>query len=228
MEPIRFRDRREAGRRLVAKLGAYAGRPDAIVLGLPRGGVPVAYEIARGLALPLDLFLVRKLGVPGHEELAMGAVADGGVRVLNDDVVQQLSISEQVIAATAARETAELARRARLYRGDLPPPDVEGRVAILVDDGLATGATMRAAIAALLRQRPARIVVAVPAAAPDTCARLEREADEIMCDITPEPFVAVGHWYEDFVQTTDGEVRDLLAKARLPAAAPSAQSPVGQ
>jgi putative phosphoribosyl transferase len=228
MEPIRFRDRREAGRRLVAKLGVYAGRPEAIVLGLPRGGVPVAYEIARGLALPLDLFLVRKLGVPGHEELAMGAVADGGVRVLNDDVVQQLAISEQVIAATAARETAELARRARLYRGDLPPPDVEGRVAILVDDGLATGATMRAAIAALLRQRPARIVVAVPVAAPDTCARLEREADEIVCDITPEPFVAVGHWYDDFAQTTDGEVRDLLAKARLPAAAPSPQSTVGQ
>jgi predicted phosphoribosyltransferase len=212
MELQPFRDRSEAGRLLAAKLDAYANRPDVTVLALPRGGVPVAYEVAHTLGAPLDVFLVRKLGVPGHEELAMGAVATGGVRVLNDQVVRGLRIPNYVIDAVTAQEEQELQRRERLYRGGRPPPDVRGRTVILVDDGLATGATMNAAIKALRQQQPARIVVAVPTAAPETCEALRAEVDDVICAITPEPFQAVGLWYEDFSQTTDDEVRDLLAR----------------
>lgn len=214
MEPPRFADRRAAGRDLAALLAVYAGRFDVVVLGLARGGVPVAYEVARALRAPLDAFLVRKLGVPGCEELAMGAVASGGTRILNDAVVRQLGIEGPVIDAVAARETTELARRERLYRGGRAPPEIRGRVVILVDDGLATGATMRAAIAALRQAGPARIVAAAPAGAPDTCAELQNEADEVVCAITPDPFFAVGRWYRDFGQTCDDEVYDLLARAR--------------
>jgi predicted phosphoribosyltransferase len=210
MRPQRFRNRTDAGRQLAEKLAAYADRPDVLVLALPRGGVPVGFEVARALGAPLDVFLVRKLGVPGYEELAMGAVATGGVRVLNDEIVRGLGILEHQIDAVVARELQELARRERLYRGDRPPPDVAGRTVILVDDGLATGATMRAAVAALRRQRPAGIVVAVPTASPDTCEALKAEADDVICAMTPDPFFAVGHWYDDFTQTTDEEVRDLL------------------
>jgi predicted phosphoribosyltransferase len=212
MQPQRFRNRTDAGRQLAEKLAAYADRPDVLVLALPRGGVPVGFEVARALGAPLDVFLVRKLGVPGHEELAMGAVATAGVRVLNDEIVRGLGISEREIDAVVARELHELTRRERLYRGDCPPPDVAGRTVILVDDGLATGATMRAAVAALRRQPQARIVIAVPTASPDTCEALKAEADDVVCAITPEPFFAVGHWYEDFTQTTDDEVRELLAR----------------
>jgi predicted phosphoribosyltransferase len=211
MKPQRFRNRTDAGRRLAEKLAAYADRPDVLVLALPRGGVPAGYEVAWTLGAALDVFIVRKLGVPGREELAMGAVASGGVRVLNDEIVRGLGISEDEIDAAVARELQELGRRGRLYRGDRPPPDVAGRTVILVDDGLATGATMRAAVAALRQQHPARIVVAVPTASPDTCESLKAEADDVICAMTPEPFFAVGHWYEDFTQTTDNEVRELLA-----------------
>jgi predicted phosphoribosyltransferase len=208
-----FADRREAGRFLAGKLTGYADRPDVLVLALPRGGVPVAFEVASALHAPLDVFLVRKLGVPGHEELAMGAIASGGVRVLNEDVVRALRIPGDVLEAVAEAEQAELERRERIYRGDRPPPDVRGRTVILVDDGLATGSTMRAAVAALRRQGPARIVVAVPVGAPETCAEFEREADEVVCARTPEPFYAVGLWYGDFSQTTDEEVHELLERA---------------
>lgn len=210
MKLQRFRNRTDAGRQLAERLAAYANRSDVLVLGLPRGGVPVGFEVARALGAPLDVFLVRKLGVPGYEELAMGAVASGGGRVLNDEIVRGLGISENEIDAAVARELEEVARRERLYRGDRPPPDVAGRTVILVDDGLATGATMRAAVAALRRQRPAGIVVAVPTASPDTCEALKAEADDVICAMTPEPFFAVGHWYDDFTQTTDEEVRDFL------------------
>ena len=210
MRPQRFRNRTDAGRQLAEKLATYADRPDVLVLALPRGGVPVGSEVARALGAPLDAFLVRKLGVPGYEELAMGAVATGGVRVLNDEIVRGLGIVEHVIDVAVAREMEELARREQLYRGGSPPPNVAGRTVILVDDGLATGATMRAAVAALRRQHPARIVVAVPTASPDTREALKAEADDVVCATTPEPFFAVGHWYEDFSQTTDDEVRDLL------------------
>jgi erythromycin esterase-like protein/predicted phosphoribosyltransferase len=216
MKPRVFRDRSEAGRLLAEKLTAYANRPDVIVLALPRGGVPVAYEVARALHVPLDVFVVRKLGIPGHEELAMGALATGGVRVLNEEVVQALGIPDYVIDAVAAQEQQELVRRERLYRAGRPPPDVRGRTVILVDDGLATGATMHAAIQALRQLQPARIVVAVPTASPDICEQLKAEVDEVICDITPEPFRAVGAWYEDFSQTTDEEVRDLLARQWQP------------
>jgi len=212
MSPVRFRDRSDAGRRLAEKLAAYADRPDIVVLGLPRGGVPVAFEVARTLAAPLEVFVVRKLGVPGHEELAMGAVATGGVRVFNDEIVQGLGIPEDQIDAVAARELQELARRERAYRNGRAPLDVTGKTVILVDDGLATGATMRAAVRALKQQGPERIVVAVPTASPNTSAGLKAEADEVVCVITPEPFVAVGYWYDDFSQTTDAEVGDLLAQ----------------
>jgi predicted phosphoribosyltransferase len=184
-----------------------------LVLALPRGGVPVAYEVARALDAPLDVFLVRKLGVPGHEELAMGAIASGGVRVLNEDVVHHLRIPDEAIEKVARREQQELERREREYRGDRPPPEVSGRTVILIDDGLATGSTMRAAVMALRQQRPARIIVAVPAAAESTCDEFRAEVDEVFCAITPEPFYAVGLWYEDFSQTTDEEVRDLLERA---------------
>ncbi|HWE07253.1 MAG TPA: erythromycin esterase family protein, partial [Rhizomicrobium sp.] len=207
-----FRDRREAGRVLAEKLATYANRSDLLVLALPRGGVPVAYEVARALRAPLDVYVVRKLGVPGYEELAMGAVATGGVRVLNDQIVERLGIPDQMIDAVAAREQRELARRERLYRGDRPPPHVNGRTVILVDDGLATGATMQAAVEALRQQNPARIVVAVPTASPDTCEEMKKKADEVICAITPEPFYAVGRWYDDFSQTTDDEVTALLGE----------------
>jgi erythromycin esterase-like protein/predicted phosphoribosyltransferase len=213
-----FRDRSEAGRLLASKLAAYGNHPDVLVLALPRGGVPVAYEVARVLGAPLDVFLVRKLGVPGHEELAMGAVATGGVRVLNDQVVRALRIPDYVIDAVTAQEQQELTRRERLYRGGRPSPDVRGRTVILVDDGLATGATMHAAIKALRQLQLARLVVAVPTAAPETCEALRAEVDEVICAITPEPFYAVGLWYEDFSQTTDEEVRDLLARRQHPEA----------
>jgi len=218
-----FRDRAEAGRKLAEKLVAYAGRPDVLVLALPRGGVPVGYEVARVLEAPLDVFVVRKLGVPGHEELAMGAVASGGAWVLNDDVVGALSIPDRVIRAVAARELQELARRERLYRDDRPPPDVRGRTVILVDDGLATGSTMRAAVAALRRLEPARLIVAVPTAAPSTCAEFSDEVDECICCIMPDPFYAVGVWYEDFSQTTDEQVRDLLERADVGTMAPTGE-----
>ena len=211
--PRAYRDRTEAGVELAKKLGAYANRAEAIVLALPRGGVPVAYEVARALHAPLDVFLVRKLGVPGHEELAMGAVATGDVRVLNAEVVRALGIPSSVIDAVAAWELEEVRRRERLYRGDRPPPDVRGKTVILVDDGLATGSTMLAAVKALRLQQPAQIVVAVPIAAPDTCELLRAEVDDVVCAVTPEPFYAVGLWYQDFSQTTDDEVRELLAQA---------------
>jgi putative phosphoribosyl transferase len=208
-----FQDRTDAGRQLAAELGAYAGRTDVLVLALPRGGVPVAYEVARALHAPLDVFLVRKLGLPGRAELAMGAIASGGILVLNEDVVQVLQVPEEVIEAVAGQEQEELERRERLYRDDRPLPAVEGRTVILVDDGLATGSTMRAAVAALRRLRPARLVIAVPVAAPETCAELREEVDDIVCVRTPKPFYAVGCWYEDFTQTSDEEVRQLLEAA---------------
>jgi predicted phosphoribosyltransferase len=213
MNGSRFRNRSEAGRLLAAKLAAYAKRPDVIVLALPRGGVPVAYEVARALEVPLDVFLVRKLGVPGHEEYALGAIATGGVRVINQDVVRASGIPPATIEAIAAREQQELERRERLYRGDRPPPDMHGRTVILVDDGLATGATMYAAVQALRRQGAGRVVVAVPIAPPETCDQLREVVDDVVCAVTPEPFHAVGLWYEDFSQTTDDEVRDLLARS---------------
>jgi len=208
-----FHDRAEAGRMLGERLSAYAGQDDVIVLGLPRGGVPVAFEVARALDVPLDIFLVRKIGVPGHEELAMGAIATGGVCVLNDEVVRALAIPGGVVAAAADRERCELARRERLYRGQIAASQVRGRVAILVDDGLATGSTMRAAVLAVRRLRPKRIVVAVPVGEPTTCDELTDEADETICARTPDRFGAVGIWYGDFEQTTDQEVTDLLARA---------------
>ena len=192
----------------------YADRDDVLVLALPRGGVPVGFEVAQALRAPLDVFIVRKLGVPGHDELAMGAIATGGVRVLNDDVVISLELEPDVIDAVAAREGKELARRERLYRGARPAPDVHGRTVILVDDGLATGSTMRAAVAALRKQTPARIVVAVPVAAPETCEEFKAEVDEVVCAATPRMFNGVGRWYENFSQTTDEEVHELLAQAR--------------
>jgi predicted phosphoribosyltransferase len=211
-----FRDRTEAGRFLAGKLTAYANRPDVLVLALPRGGVPVGYEVARALHAPLDVFLVRKLGVPGREELAMGAIASGGVRFLNETVIRGLKIPDDVIEAVGAEEQRELERREKAYRGDRPAPDVRGRTVILVDDGLATGSSMRAAVAALRRQGPAHIVVAVPVGAPETCDDFQEETDETICARTPDPFWGVGLWYEDFSQTTDAEVRDLLQRAESP------------
>jgi putative phosphoribosyl transferase len=210
---MRFRDRAEAGRLLADRLEEYAGRDDVIVLALPRGGVPVGAELARRLGAPLDLFLVRKLGVPGREELAMGAIASGGVRVLNDDVVAELGITEEDIARTALVEGRELERREQRYRNGRPVADLRGRTVILVDDGLATGATMRAAALAVRGQGPERVVVAVPVAAEPTCDEFPAEVDEVVCALTPEPFLSVGSWYEDFSQTTDEEVRELLARA---------------
>lgn len=208
-----FRDRTQAGRVLAAHLNRFAGRSDLLILALPRGGVPVAAEVAEALHAPLDIYLVRKLGVPGQEELAMGAIASGGVRVLNEDVVRALDIPDDQIDAVAAAEGREMERRERAYRDDRPPPEVHDRVVILVDDGLATGSTMRAAITALREQGPARIVVAVPVGARRTCEELSRIADEVVCARSPEPFYAVGAWYQDFSQTTDGEVSELLQHA---------------
>jgi putative phosphoribosyl transferase len=213
-----FHDRHDAGRQLAARLAAYANRPHVLVLGLPRGGVPVAFEVAKSLAAPLDIFLVRKLGVPGREELAMGAIASGGVRVVNAEVVRALDIPPEVIDRVAAEEERELARREWEYRDDRPPPDVAGKVVLLVDDGLATGSSMRAAVMALRQRAPEEIVVAVPVGAAETCAALNQLADATVCAYTPEHFAAVGIWYADFSQTTDKEVRDLLAAAAKPAA----------
>lgn len=213
--PIRrFHDRSEAGRRLAAELGKYKGRDDLVVLGLPRGGVPVAFEVANALDAPLDVFVVRKLGFPGHEELAIGALASGGVRFVNEELARTYGISTEDIDDIARREQVELTRRERQYRDGRPFPDVHGKTVILVDDGLATGASMRAAVEALRRAAPARIVVAVPVSSPDTCAALEDVADETVCAMTPASFSAVGQWYEDFEQTTDDEVRELLTRAR--------------
>jgi predicted phosphoribosyltransferase len=213
-----FHDRHDAGRQLADRLSHYAGRPDVIVLALPRGGVPIGFEVAQALDVALDVFLVRKLGVPGREELAMGAIASGGVRVLNDEVVRALRIPPGIIDAVAADEQAELERREQAYRDGRPAPDVRGRVAILVDDGLATGSSMRAAVEALRQRDPARVVVAVPVGAPETCAALGEIADEVVCGYEPEHFAAVGLWYADFTQTSDDEVRELLAQAAGPRA----------
>ncbi|MCI0391127.1 MAG: phosphoribosyltransferase [Acidobacteria bacterium] len=210
---MKFQDRTEAGRMLANKLEVYKNRPDVVVLALPRGGVPVAYEVAEVLNVPLDVFLVRKLGVPGQEELAMGAIASGGVRVLNDDVVDYLLIPDEVIDEVTIKEQQELERREVLYRKDKPAVDVRGRTVILIDDGLATGSTMRAAAASLRKLQPARIVVAVPVAASSACDELGNDVDEIVFAATPEPFYAVGAWYEDFSQTTDEEIHDLLSRA---------------
>ena len=209
-DQLKFGDRRDGGRRLAEHLGRYAQRSDVVVLGLPRGGVPVAAEVSSALAAPLDVFLVRKLGVPGHEELAMGAIASGGVRVLNEDVVRAVGITERELDAVAARELQTLEARERAYRGDRGPLEVRGRTAILVDDGLATGATMRAAIRALRGLGAAEIVVAVPTAPRETCEALGREVDDVVCATTPEPFTAVGIWYRDFTPVSDEEVRELL------------------
>jgi putative phosphoribosyl transferase len=215
----RFRDRYDAGRYLSGMLASWEGAPDLIVLALPRGGVPVAYEIALALRAPLDIFLVRKLGVPGHSELAMGAIAQGGVTVLNDDVVRQLSITPETIERVAERERRELERRSREYRGPLPEPDVAGRTVILVDDGLATGSTMLAALQALRHQRPARIIVSAPVASPQSLANVKRLADETVCPLTPDPLYAVGAWYDDFSETSDDDVRLLLRQAAAASAA---------
>lgn len=209
----RFRDRIDAGRKLAAQLAGYADQPDVLVLGLPRGGVPVAFEVARELRAPLDVFVVRKLGVPGHEELAMGAIASGGVRVLNEDVVHDAGIRDADIERVTRQEQRELEERERKYRGDLPLPRIEGRTVILVDDGLATGATMRAAVVALREQQPEWLVAGVPIASPDICDEFRPLVDEMVCARTPEEFRAVGLWYEDFEATADAEVRDLLMRA---------------
>lgn len=210
---MRFRDRRAAGQALAASLTAYADQADVIVLALPRGGVPVGYEVAMALHLPLDVFLVRKLGVPGHEELAMGAIASGGAKVLNHDVIADMAISEQTLDLVAAAEDAELARREWAYRNGRPALHVAGQGVILVDDGLATGATMRVALISLRQEQPRHLIAAVPVAPAPTCDLLRSLADEVVCLATPEPFYGVGLWYDDFAPTSDGEVRDLLALA---------------
>jgi putative phosphoribosyl transferase len=205
-----FRNRRDAGRILASYMAPYADRPDVVILALPRGGVPVGFELAQALRAPLDVMVVRKLGVPGHEELAMGAIASGGVRILNEDVIRMLNITPEVIDRVAQQEQHELVRRELAYRGDRGPAAVRGRTVVLVDDGLATGSTMRAAVAALRTLQPSRIVIAVPTAAVETCHELKREADDVICAMTPAPFFGVGQWYDDFSQTTDQEVHDLL------------------
>jgi putative phosphoribosyl transferase len=207
---IRFHDRAEAGRRLADDLMAYAHSPNVLVLGLPRGGIPVAFEVAKALQVPLDVLVVRKLGVPDQEELAMGAIASGGIQVLNEEVVRTLGISKEAIEAVTAREQQELLRRERLYRGARPAPELRGRTVILVDDGIATGATMRAAIAVVRAQHPARLVVAIPVAPPSACQEIGAEVDEVICLLTPDLFVGVGLWYEHFPQITDDYVRALL------------------
>ncbi len=222
----RFRNRAEAGHLLAQKLIAYAYRPDVLVLGLPRGGVPVAFEVAKALQVPLDIWLVRKLGVPTQKELAMGAIATGGVRVLNQEVVNWLGISDEVIDKVAAQEQQELERRNQVYRGNRPAPDVRNRTIILVDDGLATGSTMHAAITSLRQQQPDRIIVAVPVAPPSVYKDFKHEADEIVCLQTPELFHAIGVWYVDFSQTTDQEVRDLLEQPSQ--GVPSPGRPIGR
>jgi putative phosphoribosyl transferase len=207
-----YKNRSQAGRELAKALQPCANRPDVLILALPRGGVPVAYEVAKALNIPLDLMLVRKLGLPGHEELAIGAIATGGIRVLNTEVIEGMAISEAQIERIAAAELQELRRRERAYRGERPNAEVQGHGVILIDDGLATGATMQAAIAAIRQQRPAEILVAVPVAPKDTVALLRDQADAVICPATPEPFLGVGRWYEDFTQITDAEVRELLGR----------------
>ncbi|MDM9381352.1 phosphoribosyltransferase [Chlorogloeopsis sp. ULAP01] len=209
---IKFHDRAEAGKMLARRLAAYANRPDVLVVALPRGGVPVAFEVAEALHAPLDICIVRKLGVPHHKELAMGAIAAGGIRVLNYDVISWLGISSKTIDEVATKELRELQRRDHVYRGERPPLDVRNRIVILLDDGIATGSTIRAAIAILRQQHPQRIVVAVPVAPLATCQELQTEVEEIVCLSTPEPLYAIGLWYENFSQTTDEEVRELLAR----------------
>lgn len=211
---MQFRDRRHAGMLLGEALNIYRGRANAVVLALPRGGVPVGYEVARVLGIMLDVFLVRKLGAPGREELAMGAIASGGIRILNRDVIDSLQIDRTTLERVVARERSELQRREMLYRGDRGPPEVAGRVAILVDDGLATGSTMRAAVAAVRALDPAGVVVAVPTGSAEACRTLSKEADDVVCLSQPEPFHAVGMWYADFRQTEDSEVHELLTEAR--------------
>jgi len=214
MRDQRFRDRQEAGRELGAALFArFGARDDTLVLALPRGGVPIGYEVARALRAPLDVFVVRKLGLPGHEEFAMGAIASGGVRVLNEEMFSLFPIAMHVVDSVAQREMLELQRRERSYRGSRPPLDVTGKTVIVVDDGLATGSTMRAAVRALGKMGPAAVIVAVPVAARQTCDELRSEVDDIICLRTPEPFQAVGLWYHDFEQTTDEEVHELLDRA---------------
>jgi putative phosphoribosyl transferase len=208
-----FKNRADAGRKLAARLTHYADRADVLVLALPRGGVPVAYEVAKKLKAPLDVFLVRKLGVPGYEELAMGAIASGGVRVINEELVNYLGIPDEAIDTIAAVEQRELERRALAYRDNRPQPEIKNHIVILIDDGLATGSTMRAAAASLRLQKPRRIVVAVPVSSPETCDEFRSEVDEIICAVTPQHFQGVGLWYEDFSQTSDEEVRDLLKRA---------------
>lgn len=210
-ESFRFADRRHAGIALARELQEFANRNDVVVLALPRGGVPVAYEVARRLGAPMDVFVVRKLGLPGHPELAMGAIASGGVQVLNEDVAAWYRPSPAAIEAVARAEGLELERRERAYRDGRPPVPVEGRIVLLVDDGLATGSTMRAAVLAIRRLRPTRVVVAVPVGARETCESLGDIADQVVCALIPEPFSAVGLWYVDFSQTSDDEVRQLLA-----------------
>jgi predicted phosphoribosyltransferase len=207
----RFRDRVHAGRVLARALEDYKGKPNLLVLALPRGGVPVAFEVARELGAPLDVFVVRKLGMPGHEEYAIGAIASGGVRILNEEAIRGFGVTDAEIDAVTAEEQMELERRERRYRDGRPAPDVRGKTVILVDDGLATGSTMRAAVEALREEGPARLVVAVPTAAPETCEDIASLVDEMVCAMTPEPFYAVGLWYDDFGQTTDEEVHDLIA-----------------
>jgi putative phosphoribosyl transferase len=213
MTTTRFRDRVEAGRLLGERLQAYAGRDEVIVLALPRGGVPVGYEVAKSLGAPLGVFVVRKLGVPGHEELAMGAIASGGVILLDEALVRRLGLGREELERTVASELRELQRRQEAYTGGREPPHVEGKTVILVDDGLATGSTMRAAALAIHRLNPARTIIAVPVASAETCESLRDVADEIVCVRTPSPFRAVGLWYDDFSQTSDDEVRRLLAEA---------------
>jgi putative phosphoribosyl transferase len=214
MQAAAFLDRRDAGQQLAAQLSHYAHRTDVLVIGLPRGGVPVAYEVAVALDAPLDILLVRKLGVPGERELAMGAIATGGVQLLNQKVVQALRIPDYVITAVAAAEGRELSRRERLYRGDSPEPVLQDQTVILVDDGIATGSTMRAAVSALRRQRPARIVIAVPVVAADTYRQLQMDADEVVAVLAPEYFVSVGSWYAEFPETSDEEIKTLLDRVR--------------
>jgi len=209
----RFRNRTEAGKLLAKRLTAYADRHDVLVLALPRGGVPVGFEVAKALHAPLDVLIVRKLGTPGQEELAMGAITTGGVRVLNNEVIQALGISEGEIDSVAAKEQKELERREHLYKGSRGTPDVRGVTVILVDDGIATGTTMRVAITALKTQHPARLIVAVPVAPFSTCEELKKEVQEFVCLLTPEPFLAIGQWYENFAQTSDEEVCDLMERA---------------
>jgi putative phosphoribosyl transferase len=222
LQDRRFRDRTEAGQLLAQRLSKYVGRDDVVVLALPRGGVPVAAEIAKAIHAPLDVFLVRKIGVPGHEELAMGAVATGNVRVLHADLVHALQISESVIESATAKELQELARREGLYRAYPSAPDVRGKTVVLVDDGLATGATMHAAVAALKQHEPAHIVIAVPVAPSETCDEFRAEVDEVVCAETPESFEAVGLWFENFAQLTDDDVRAILENARQQYAAGAA------